>query len=169
MADYRIERDSLGEVRVPKTALYAAQTQRALQNFPITGMKPLPAFIWSIVLIKRAAAEVNMELGLLDERLASAIMQAGDEILAGQHHQHFVVDPFQAGAGTSHNMNANEVLANRANQILGYASKQATSPCTPTTMSTWRSRPTTPSLRRFGWARSGGWTSCWTGCAASFL
>ena len=121
MADYRIERDSLGEVRVPKDALYAAQTQRALQNFPITGMKPLPAFIWSIVLIKRAAAEVNMELGLLDERLAKAIMQAGDEILAGQHHQHFVVDPFQAGAGTSHNMNANEVLANRANQILGFA------------------------------------------------
>ena len=121
MADYRIERDSLGEVRVPKDALYAAQTQRALQNFPITGMKPLPAFVWSIVLIKRAAAEVNMELGLLDERLAKAIMQAGDEILAGQHHQHFVVDPFQAGAGTSHNMNANEVLANRANQILGFA------------------------------------------------
>ena len=128
MADYRIERDSLGEVRVPKTALYAAQTQRALQNFPITGMKPLPAFIWSIVLIKRAAAEVNMELGLLDERLASAIMQAGDEILAGQHHQHFVVDPFQAGAGTSHNMNANEVLANRANQILGYAVEASDKP-----------------------------------------
>ncbi len=121
MADYRIERDSLGEVRVPKTALYAAQTQRALHNFPITGMKPLPAFIWSMALIKRTAAEVNMELGLLDETLAKAIMQAGDEILAGQHHEHFVVDPFQAGAGTSHNMNANEVLANRANQILGYA------------------------------------------------
>ena len=83
-------------------------------------MKPLPAFIWSIALIKRAAAEVNMELGLLDAELARAIMQAGDEILAGEHHEHFVVDPFQAGAGTSHNMNANEVMANRANQILGY-------------------------------------------------
>ncbi|MCY4466527.1 MAG: aspartate ammonia-lyase [Chloroflexi bacterium] len=121
MVDYRVEMDSLGEVRVPADALYAAQTQRALQNFPITGMKPLPAFIWSMALIKRAAAEVNLELGLLDESLANAIMQAGDEVLAGQHHQHFVVDPFQAGAGTSHNMNTNEVLANRANQILGYA------------------------------------------------
>ena len=120
MTDYRIEVDSLGEVRVPKAALYAAQTQRARENFPISGMKPLPAFIWSIALIKRAAAEVNMELGLLDERLARAIIQAGDEILAGRHHEHFVVDPFQAGAGTSHNMNANEVMANRANQLLGY-------------------------------------------------
>ncbi len=121
MTEYRIETDSIGEVKVPKGALYAAQTQRALENFPITGMKPLPAFIWSIALIKRAAAEVNMELGLLDETIARAIIQAGEEILAGQHHQHFVVDPFQAGAGTSHNMNANEVMANRANQILGYA------------------------------------------------
>ena len=119
MADYRLETDSLGEVRVPKSAHYGAQTQRALQNFPITGMKPLPAFIWSMALIKRAAAEVNMQLGLLDETVARAIMQAADEVLAGQHHAHFVVDPFQAGAGTSHNMNTNEVLANRANLILG--------------------------------------------------
>ena len=121
MTDYRIERDSLGEVRVPKDALYAAQTQRARQNFPISGMRPTPAFIWSIALVKRAAAEVNIELGLLDAELARAIIQAGDEILGGRHHEHFVVDPFQAGAGTSHNMNANEVMANRANQILGYA------------------------------------------------
>ncbi|MDQ7027638.1 MAG: aspartate ammonia-lyase [Anaerolineae bacterium] len=121
MTDYRIEKDSLGEVQVPKDALYAAQTQRALQNFPITGMRPYPAFIWSMVMIKRAAAEVHKDLGLLDEKVADAIIQAGDEILAGQHQEHFVVDPFQAGAGTSHNMNTNEVLANRANQILGYA------------------------------------------------
>ena len=121
MTDYRIEVDSLGEVKVPRAALYAAQTQRARENFPISGLKPWPAFIWSMALIKRAAAEVNMELGLLDARLATAIMQAGDEILSGQHHAHFVVDPFQAGAGTSHNMNTNEVMANRANQILGYA------------------------------------------------
>ena len=99
MTEYRIEKDSIGEVKVPKDALYAAQTQRALENFPITGMKPLPAFVWSMALIKRAAAEVNMELGLLDATLAEAIIQAGDEILAGQHHEHFVVDPFQAGAG----------------------------------------------------------------------
>jgi len=121
MAEFRVEKDSLGEVKVPKGALYAAQTQRALENFPITGMKPLPAFIWSMALIKRAAAEVNMDLGLLDPELARAIIGAGDEILAGRHHEHFVVDPFQAGAGTSHNMNTNEVMANRANQILGYA------------------------------------------------
>ena len=131
MTEYRIEMDSLGEVKVPKDALYAAQTQRALENFPITGMKPLPAFIWSIALVKRAAAEVNMELGLLDAELARAIMQAGDEILAGQHHEHFVVDPFQAGAGTSHNMNANEVMANRANQILGYAVDAGDKPAHP--------------------------------------
>ncbi|MDE2858587.1 MAG: aspartate ammonia-lyase [Chloroflexota bacterium] len=131
MAEFRIEKDSIGEVRVPKGALYAAQTQRALENFPITGMKPLPAFIWSMALIKRAAAEVNMELGLLDERLARAIIQAGDEILDGQHHEHFVVDPFQAGAGTSHNMNTNEVMANRANQILGYSVEAIDKPVHP--------------------------------------
>ena len=131
MTEYRIEMDSLGEVKVPREALYAAQTQRALENFPITGMKPLPAFVWSIALVKRAAAEVNMELGLLDAELARAIMQAGDEILAGQHHEHFVVDPFQAGAGTSHNMNANEVMANRANQILGYAIDVGDKPAHP--------------------------------------
>ncbi|MCY4070207.1 MAG: aspartate ammonia-lyase [Chloroflexi bacterium] len=131
MAEFRVEKDSLGEVRVPKGALYAAQTQRALENFPITGMKPLPAFIWSMALIKRAAAEVNMELGLLDERLARAIIGAGDEILDGQHHEHFVVDPFQAGAGTSHNMNTNEVMANRANQILGYSVEASDKPVHP--------------------------------------
>jgi fumarate hydratase, class II len=120
MTDYRIEVDSIGEVKVPKNALYAAQTQRAVENFPISGMKPYPAFIWSITLVKRAAAEVNKDLGLLDAEVADAIIQAGEEILNGQHHEHFVVDPFQAGAGTSHNMNTNEVMANRANQILGY-------------------------------------------------
>ncbi len=131
MTEFRIEKDSLGEVEVPKDALYAAQTQRALENFPITGMKPLPAFVWSITLIKRAAAEVNMELGLLEPELARAIVQAGDEILSGQHHEHFVVDPFQAGAGTSHNMNANEVMANRANQILGFSVEARDKPVHP--------------------------------------
>ena len=131
MTEYRIEVDSIGKVSVPKDALYAAQTQRALENFPITGMKPLPAFIWSITLVKRAAAEVNMELGLLDPQLANAIIEAGEEILAGQHHEHFVVDPFQAGAGTSHNMNANEVMANRANQLLGYSVEASDKPVHP--------------------------------------
>lgn len=131
MTEYRIEKDSLGEVRVPKNALYAAQTQRAVENFPISGMKPMPAFIWSMALIKRAAAEVNKDLGLLDAKIADAIIQAGDEILDGQHHEHFVVDPFQAGAGTSHNMNTNEVMANRANQILGFGMEDSDKPVHP--------------------------------------
>jgi fumarate hydratase class II len=118
---FRIEKDSMGELQVPANALYGAQTQRAIINFPVSGMRPYPAFVWSMVLIKRAAAEVHLDLGLLDPEMARAIMQAGDEVLAGEHREHFVVDPFQAGAGTSHNMNVNEVLANRANQILGFA------------------------------------------------
>ena len=122
MADddsYRIERDSLGEVRVPKKALYGAQTQRAVENFRISGLKPWPVFITSVVLIKKSAAIVNADLGLLPIDYAEAIEQAADEILNGMWLDQFVVDPFQAGAGTSHNMNVNEVLANRANQILG--------------------------------------------------
>ncbi|MEQ8674400.1 MAG: aspartate ammonia-lyase [Aggregatilineales bacterium] len=129
--DYRVEKDSLGEVRVPKNAYYAAQTQRALQNFPITGMKPYPAFVWSMVMIKRAAAEVHKDLGLLEPELADAIIQAGEEILGGQFREHFVVDPFQAGAGTSHNMNVNEVMANRANEILGYKLQDTGKPINP--------------------------------------
>jgi fumarate hydratase, class II len=115
----RIERDSLGEIRVPADALYGAQTQRAVENFPISGLKPWPAFIWSMAVIKRAAAEVNRDLGLLDERHANAIIQAAQEVIDGKWNDQFVVDPFQAGAGTSHNMNVNEVIANRATQILG--------------------------------------------------
>lgn len=131
MTEYRIERDSIGEVKVPKNALYAAQTQRAVDNFPISGLKPWPAFIWSIVMIKRAAADVNKDLGLLDAKVADAIVKASEEILNGQHHEHFVVDPFQAGAGTSHNMNANEVIANRANQILGFDIESKEKPVHP--------------------------------------
>ncbi|HUF37075.1 MAG TPA: aspartate ammonia-lyase [Anaerolineales bacterium] len=116
---YRIERDSLGELKVPKNALYAAQTQRAVQNFPISGLRPWPAFVWSMSAIKRAAAVVNRDLGLLDMDRAAAIIAAADEILAGQWADQFVVDPFQAGAGTSHNMNVNEVIANRASQLMG--------------------------------------------------
>ena len=116
---FRIEKDSLGEMQVPANAYYAAQTQRAILNFPISGMRPYRAFVWSMAAIKRAAAEVNRDLGLLDPKLAAAIMQACEEVMAGQLADQFVVDPFQAGAGTSHNMNLNEVLANRANEILG--------------------------------------------------
>lgn len=121
MSDYRIEKDSLGEVRVPATAYYGAQTQRAVENFPVSGMRPWFAFVWSMATIKRAAAEVHKELGLLDSKMADAIIQAAQEVIEGKWTDHFVVDPFQAGAGTSHNMNVNEVIANRANEILGYA------------------------------------------------
>jgi fumarate hydratase class II len=120
MTEFREEKDTLGVVRVPAGAYYAAQTQRAVENFPVSGMKPWPAFIWSMATIKRAAAEVNRDLGVLDATLANAIIQAADEVIAGKFNEHFVVDPFQAGAGTSHNMNTNEVIANRANEILGH-------------------------------------------------
>ncbi len=119
MQNLRKEKDSLGEVFVPVDALYGAQTQRAVMNFPVSGLRPWRAFIWSMAAIKRAAADVNSALGLLDPKLAAAISQAGAEVMEGQWDAQFVVDPFQAGAGTSHNMNANEVLANRATQILG--------------------------------------------------
>jgi len=116
---YRIERDSLGELRVPGDALFGAQTQRAIQNFPVSGLRPWRAFIWSMAIIKRAAAEVNRDLGLLDEERTEAIVQAAQEVIDGKWDYEFRVDPFQAGAGTSHNMNTNEVIANRATQILG--------------------------------------------------
>lgn len=115
----RVERDSLGEISVPAGALYGAQTQRAVENFPVSGLKPWRAFIWSLAAIKRSAAEVNAGLGLLEDPLAQAIIQAAGEIMDGKWEDQFVVDPFQAGAGTSHNMNTNEVIANRATQLLG--------------------------------------------------
>lgn len=119
MSDYRAERDSLGELQVPANALYGVQTQRAVQNFPISGLRPWRAFIWSMALVKRAAAEVHRDLGMLDPTLAGAIVQAAQEVMDGRWDDQFVVDPFQAGAGTSHNMNTNEVIANRATQLLG--------------------------------------------------
>ena len=115
----RIEKDPLGELSVPSDAYYGVQTLRAVQNFPISGLRPLPAFVDAVVRIKRAAAITHKETGRLDAKLADAIIQAADEILNGNHRENFVVDPYQAGAGTSHNMNVNEVLANRANEILG--------------------------------------------------
>jgi aspartate ammonia-lyase len=118
MTTYRTERDSLGELQVPADALYGAQTQRAVLNFPISGLRPWRAFIWSMALIKRAAAEVNRDLGLLDPERAGAIVAAAQEVMDGRWDDQFVVDPFQAGAGTSHHMNTNEVIANRATQLL---------------------------------------------------
>lgn len=142
MAEFRTEKDSLGELKVPTDALYAAQTQRAVENFPISGLKQYRAFIWSMAMIKRAAAEVNHDLGLFQDKqagnrtisgdeIAQAVMQAADEVIAGRHDDHFVVDPFQAGAGTSHNMNTNEVIANRANQLLGFALDDEQKPVHP--------------------------------------
>src|SRR5436305_13124181 len=117
----RTEKDPLGALEVPVSALYGVQTLRAVQNFPISGLRPLPAFVDATVHIKRAAALTHKETGRLEGRLADAIVQAADEVLSGKHREHFVVDVYQAGAGTSHNMNCNEVLANRANEILGAA------------------------------------------------
>ena len=117
--DTRMEKDPLGELPVPTTALYGVQTVRATQNFPISGLRPLPAFVVATVWIKRAAALTHAETGRLDRSFADAIVRAADEVLGGQHREHFVVDVYQAGAGTSHNMNTNEVLANRANEFLG--------------------------------------------------
>ena len=124
MTDTRIERDPLGELPVPAAALYGAQTERARLNFPISGLKPLPAFVDAVVWIKKAAAQTHKDTGRLDARLADAIIRAADEVLAGGHREQFVVDVYQAGAGTSHNMNVNEVLANRANELLGGARGQ---------------------------------------------
>jgi aspartate ammonia-lyase len=115
----RIEKDPLGEKPVPADALYGIQTLRASENFPISGLRPLPQFVDAVVWIKRSAALTHKETGRLEARLADAIVQAADEILAGKHRDQFIVDVYQAGAGTSHNMNVNEVLANRANELLG--------------------------------------------------
>ena len=116
---YRIERDSMGPVRVPKEAYYGAQTQRAVENFPVSGWRFGREFLYVLGLIKHASAKVNLELGLLKKRSAKAIAQASEEVMEGRWDEQFPVDIFQTGSGTSTNMNANEVIANRANEILG--------------------------------------------------
>ena len=118
-AAFRIERDPLGDVRVPAEAYYGVQTQRAVENFPISGLTAPPELVTATVLIKKAAADANAALRRLEPGIARAIEAAADEILGGGLRDQFVVDVYQAGAGTSHNMNANEVLANRAAEILG--------------------------------------------------
>jgi aspartate ammonia-lyase len=115
----RVEKDPLGELEVPADALYGVQTMRARQNFPISGLRPLWPFVQAQVWIKKAAALTHKETKRLDATAADAIAAAADEVLARRHDEHFIVDPYQAGAGTSHNMNVNEVLANRANELLG--------------------------------------------------
>ncbi|HBK85571.1 MAG TPA: aspartate ammonia-lyase, partial [Firmicutes bacterium] len=115
----RIEHDLLGSKEIPNNAYYGIQTQRALENFPITGYKPSKDLVQAIAMVKKAAAIANMELGQLDQEKAKAIVQASNEVLEGQYLDQFLVDVIQGGAGTSLNMNANEVIANRAIEILG--------------------------------------------------
>ncbi len=115
----RIERDSMGERQISSSAYYGIQTLRATENFPISGIQPLPTYVDACVLIKKATAIANGELGCIPQEISQAIVKAADEILAGSFRDSFVVDIYQAGAGTSHHMNVNEVLANRALEILG--------------------------------------------------
>lgn len=117
--NFRIEKDSLGELQVPASAYYGVQTARAVANFPISGLRPHPVFVRAYVIIKRSAAVVHSELGVLSKARADAIIAAADEILAGQWADQIVVDVYQAGAGTSTNMNMNELIANRAVEIMG--------------------------------------------------
>ncbi len=117
--DCRIERDSMGDRQIANNVYYGIQTQRAIENFPISGIKPLPTYIDACLYIKKATAIVNGELDCIPTDISTAIIQATDEILAGKLRDQFVVDVYQAGAGTSHHMNINEVLANRALEVLG--------------------------------------------------
>ncbi|MBE9043254.1 aspartate ammonia-lyase [Pleurocapsales cyanobacterium LEGE 10410] len=117
--NYRTEKDSMGSRQLPDHVYYGIQTLRAIENFPISGIKPLATYVDACVLIKKAAAIANGELGCIEKEIAQAIVQAADEILDGKLREQFVVDVYQAGAGTSHHMNVNEVLANRALEILG--------------------------------------------------
>jgi fumarate hydratase class II len=119
MSDTRIETDSLGEIEVPAGAYYGAQAERARRNFPVSGLRFPHRFIAAMAAIKREAALVNAETGIVEREIADAIAQAADEVIDGGHKDDFPVDIFQTGSGTSTNMNINEVLANRAIEILG--------------------------------------------------
>ncbi|MEE9120921.1 MAG: class II fumarate hydratase, partial [Syntrophobacteria bacterium] len=119
MTNYRIETDSLGEVKVPASAYYGAQAQRAVDNFPISGRRMPREFVRAMGIIKRAAAEANMSLGLLDQEIGKATVRAAKEVADGKFDHEFVVDVYQTGSGTSTNMNANEIISNRAIELLG--------------------------------------------------
>ncbi|WP_313815099.1 class II fumarate hydratase [Citricoccus sp.] len=122
---FRIEHDTMGEVKVPVDALYRAQTQRAVENFPISGKTLEPAHVHALAQVKKAAAQANAELGVIDEELRDAIVAAADEVISGQHDDQYPIDVFQTGSGTSSNMNTNEVLANLATQALKAAGSDA--------------------------------------------
>ena len=119
MGNTRIERDSMGEMEVPADALYGASTMRAVLNFPISDLRFPRTFIRALGLIKQAAAQTYVEMGVLDETIGNAIVEAAQRVIDGQYDDHFVLDVFQTGSGTSTNTNANEVIANVASQILG--------------------------------------------------
>lgn len=119
MSEYRTERDLIGEKQVPKDAYYGIQTMRARENFPITGYPPHPELIRAFGYVKKAAAMANRDVGVLQINIADAIIEAAEEVIEGKLNQHFIVDAIQGGAGTSFNMNANEVIANRAIELLG--------------------------------------------------
>ena len=140
----RIERDTFGPIEVPAQRLWGAQTQRSLTNFKISGERMPLELIRALALVKKAAAFVNMELGALDERKGRGIVAAADEVLAGRHDGEFPLVVWQTGSGTQTNMNMNEVLANRASEIMGGGAESRAS-CTPTTTSTRASPATTSS------------------------
>jgi fumarate hydratase, class II len=119
MSDYRIEKDSMGEVKVPENAYYGAQTQRAFDNFPVSGIVFSREFIEAVGIVKQIAAKVNGNLGMIDSTVAEAISEAAQEVAEGKLDDQFIVDIFQTGSGTSTNMNANEVIAKRANELKG--------------------------------------------------
>ena len=119
MTDFRIEKDTMGEMKVPNEQLWGAQTQRSLMNFKISTEKMPKELIEALAIVKRAAAKVNMDLGTLDAKKAEAIIAAADEVLAGKHNSEFPLSLWQTGSGTQTNMNMNEVLANRASELLG--------------------------------------------------
>ena len=116
-AAFRVERDSMGEMQVPAEAYYAAQTQRAVENFPISGIGLPRPMVAALGVVKQCAARTNLALGLLDSNMAQVILQAAAEVESGSLDSHFVVDVFQTGSGTSSNMNSNEVIANRAKEL----------------------------------------------------
>ena len=117
---YRIEKDFLGEKEIPVDVYYGIQTLRAVENFPITGYQMHEELIYALAMVKKAAAIANMDTKRLYEGIGNVIVQAADEIISGKWHEYFIVDPIQGGAGTSMNMNANEVIANRALELMGY-------------------------------------------------
>ncbi len=119
MSEFRIEKDSLGDVHVPSSAYYGAQTQRAVDNFPISGLRFSRRFIQALGIIKQAAAEANLELGLLSKEKADVIAASAQAVIDGELDDHFPIDIFQTGSGTSTNMNANEVIANHASKAMG--------------------------------------------------